>query len=233
MNELIRMAANWGLKLDDEMAAGFGLYQALLLDWNGRMNLTAITEPREMAVKHFLDSLLLLKWWDIGKGAAVIDVGTGAGFPGIPLKIARPDLRLTLLDSLQKRVRFLEELSSQLGQSNLCLHGRAEETAHRPDFREQYDLACARAVARLSLLCEYCLPFVKTGGVFLAMKGAGWKEEAQSAGRAIALLGGHLAKTEEYTLPDGSSRAMLVIEKISQTPTKYPRTQAKMTKAPL
>ncbi len=233
MNELKQMARDEGIYLTDEMLRDFATYQELLLDWNNRMNLTAITEPRDILIKHFLDSILLLRWCEIPQNAKVIDVGTGAGFPGIPLKIVRPDLQLTLLDSLQKRVTFLTEVSRRLNLDNQCIHSRAEDLAHEAEHREQYDVATARAVASLPALSELCLPFVKRGGYFLAMKGPDSQEEMEKALRGIHLLGGAVKDSPSYTLPDGSGRALYIIEKTSQTPTKYPRKRGKITKAPL
>lgn len=233
MTELRQMAQDEEILLDDAMLKDFASYREMLLDWNSRMNLTAITDPREILIKHFLDSILLLRWWKIPQNASIIDVGTGAGFPGIPLKIVRPDLRLTLLDSLKKRVAFLTEVSERLNQQNQCIHGRAEDLAHDEVHREQYDIATARAVASLPVLSELCLPFVKRGGVFLAMKGPDNQEELEKALGGIPLLGGALKSTVTYALPDSAGRTLFVLEKSSQTPTKYPRKHGKIAKAPL
>lgn len=233
INRLQNDAARLGIVLTDEMTDAFVRHAELLLDWNGRMNLTAITEPREMEIKHFLDSLTVLAAHHAQRGAKVIDVGTGAGFPGIPLKIVRPDLRLTLLDSLGKRVRFLVELSRELGQDNRCIHGRAEELACKPEYREKYDIATARAVASLRTLYEYCLPFLKVGGTFVALKGTGVEEEAREAETAAAILGGRLEDIRRIELPLENRRAIVILKKISQTPTKYPRNAAKIARSPL
>ncbi|MCL2068485.1 MAG: 16S rRNA (guanine(527)-N(7))-methyltransferase RsmG, partial [Oscillospiraceae bacterium] len=172
--------------------------------------------------------------YDIPHGADVIDVGTGAGFPGVPLKIARPDINLTLLDSLGKRVKFLAQLSQLLGQSgNNCIHERAEQAANKSLHREKFDAAVSRAVAALPALCEYAMAFVKPGGVFIALKGGGAEREARDGQSAIRLMGGELSGVVRYTLPDGSARSIVVIKKISQTPPKYPRISARITKTPL
>lgn len=227
------------IQADEGMLDAFDRYASLLVDWNDRMNLTAITDPQEIVVKHFLDSVLAFQGWELKEnfsseeGFSLIDVGTGAGFPGVPLKILRPDIRLTLLDSLNKRVNFLEALSEELGQHNSCIHGRAEELARRPEYRERYNMATSRAVAALPALCEYCLPFVKVGGVFAALKGPDVEEEARASERAVDLLGGELEELYEFELPGGQRRTVVLIRKISQTPAKYPRAAVKITKFPL
>ena len=215
------------------MAEQFARYRDLLLAWNKVMNLTAITDPQEIDVKHFLDSLLLLNACEIPIGAQLADIGTGAGFPGIPVKIARPDIRLTLLDTLQKRTRFLAEVSMQLGQDNAIHHARAEVAAHDPEHREQYDFATARAVAALPVLCEYCLPFVKPGGFFLALKGPAPEEEVRQSAYALQELGAELADIKQFTLPQESHRSIIVIKKISQISPQYPRKSSKITQSPL
>lgn len=230
---LVTRAAEAELTLTAEQAGKFQLYLETLLDWNTRMNLTAITEPEEVAVKHFIDSLLLLRYLEVPKGAKVADIGTGAGFPSVPLALARPDLHLTLADSLNKRVGFLTELCALLGVDAHCVHGRAEDLAHRPELRERHDVVTARAVARLRELSEYCLPFVKVGGCFAALKGPELTEELGEAKPAIRLLGGELRAVNEYSLPDGGRRTLVLIEKISQTATKYPRSPGKIAKSPL
>lgn len=232
--ELLRQyAAAYGIGLTPDMLARFSAYAALLAEKNRVMNLTAITEPDEVIVKHFLDSLLLLKAVELPKNGSLIDVGAGAGFPGVPVKIARPDCRLTLLDSLKKRVGFLTELLDALSVDGVCIHARAEDGGRRPDLREQFDLASARAVARLSLLCEYCLPFVKAGGYFCALKGYEIEAELSEAKHAIGVLGGAVRSVEKFTLPDQSRRAIVVIEKVRHTGKAYPRNPAKIAKEPL
>ena len=230
---LRELAAGEDFTLTEKMLDSFDRYAQLLVEWNEKINLTAITQPDEIAVKHFLDSLLLLRCVELPQGASLIDVGTGAGFPSLPCAIARPDLEITLLDSLQKRVNFLRELTGALGISAACIHARAEEGGQNRALREQFDLATARAVARLRELTEYCLPFVRVGGTFAALKGYEIEEELEEAKKAIRLLGGEIAEVRKFILPDESRRAIVLIRKISQTPTKYPRNSAKMKKQPL
>lgn len=234
MEALQQYAAEYGIALDEKMLSQFSAYAALLAERNKVMNLTAITDPAEVLVKHFLDSLLLLKAAPLPENGSLIDVGTGAGFPGVPVRIARPDCKLTLLDSLQKRITFLQELTAVLDCDDVtCLHSRAEEGARRPELREQFDIATARAVAKLQVLCEYCLPFVKVGGKFCALKGYEIEAELSQAERAITLLGGKLAAVEKFTLPDGSRRAIVVVEKVKPTGKAYPRNPGKISKSPL
>ena len=233
--------------LEDILASGFGelslsvdaqalpryrLYFDRLAEQNKLMNLTAIDGEEDSARLHFLDSAALLTLADF-RGKSVIDVGSGAGFPGLALKVAEPDIRLTLLDSLEKRVRFLRALSDELGFDDVvCLHARAEEAP--PKLRESFDIACSRAVARLNLLCELCLPFVRVGGLFLAMKGPGAEEEAREAKTAIRLLGGELERIAVYPIPGTDTRhSAVVIRKVRQTETKYPRRGAQIKKQPL
>lgn len=212
----------------------FEIYARLLVEWNERINLTAIIEPKEIAVKHFIDSLTVLKRYDINQGAKMIDVGTGAGFPSIPLKILRDDIQLTLLDSLNKRLIFLKELCSELDIEAETIHARAEEAGKLKEHREKYDIAVSRAVANLPSLCEYCMPFVKKGGVFISMKGKDGLSELESAEAAIKILGGRCNRDNEYiTLPDGEKRIIFVIDKTTSTPEKYPRRGVKINKEPI
>lgn len=232
-NQLIAAAEAFDLPLTQEQAAQFSTYAETLVEWNKVMNLTAITDPQEIIVKHFLDSLLLFRACSLPENALLIDVGTGAGFPGLPAKIYRPDLHVTLLDSLQKRLNFLEAVCEKTGVEVKRIHARAEDAGREPALRESYDAACARAVAALPVLCEYCLPFVRVGGCFIAMKGPGLEEELQAAGHAIRTLGGKLESTAAFTLPDGSERRIAVIHKTAPTPKAYPRPAAKIKKSPL
>jgi 16S rRNA (guanine527-N7)-methyltransferase len=195
------------------------------------MNLTGITEPDEIVVKHFVDSLELLKYADVTQCASVIDVGTGAGFPGVPLLIARPDIKLTLLDSLLKRIGFLEAVLDDTALSADTVHMRAEDGGQDKSLRETFDIATARAVAPLNVLCEYLLPFVKVGGAMYALKGQG--EDLSLAANAIETLGGKLEAEYKYELPNGDARSIVYVKKISQSPTQYPRKAKKITAKPL
>lgn len=232
-NELKRLLEEQGIESTEEQLLQFDRYAELLVEWNKRMNLTAITEPDEMMRKHFLDSAVLLSYVSLPKNAAVIDVGTGAGFPSVPCTILRPDLKLTLLDSLNKRITFLSALCSALGIPAKCVHARAEEGGRMPSLREQFDLATARAVAHLRELSEYCLPFVKVGGLFAALKGPDLEKELSEAKPAIRLLGGRIEQVEEYNLDKVGKRTFVLIRKISQTSPKYPRMTAKIKKQKL
>lgn len=220
------------LKLTGKMIAQFEKYAALLIEWNKKMNLTAITEPRQIAIKHFLDSLSLLSAYDVPQAAKVIDVGTGAGFPGVPLKIARPDIELTLLDSLQKRLVFLDVLTDQLELKVALVHCRAEDGARKDLFREKFDVAVSRAVAPLNILLEYCLPFVKVGGVFVALKGSRAQEEIDAAKNALQVLNGEIVKVENFKLAE-EERNVIVIRKTEEVDFLYPRSSAKIKRKPL
>ena len=208
-------------------------YAQLLVEWNEKMNLTAITEPKDIVLKHFVDSLLLLKAVELPQGASLIDVGTGAGFPSMPVKIAREDLAVTMLDSLNKRLNFLREVNSSLELDCQFIHSRAEDGGRNKQLREQFDFATARAVANLRDLSEYCLPYVKKGGAFISLKGPDIEEEVESSKKAIAAMGGKVEKVLHFTLPDESGRSIIIIRKISQTPPRFPRTAAKMAKNPI
>ena len=211
----------------------FALYCTQLQEWNQRMNLTAITDDEGVAEKHFADSLLPLTMVQLPIGASLVDVGSGAGFPGLPMALARPDLRVTFLDSLQKRLTFLAQLTQMLGVPAAMLHARAEDAGQDKAYREQFDVATARAVANLNALAEYCLPLVKVGGSFLAMKGASGEEELAAARGAIKKLGGEYKETRTLHLPGGDTRTLILCKKISQTPTAYPRNGGKIAKSPL
>ncbi|MCI9274167.1 MAG: 16S rRNA (guanine(527)-N(7))-methyltransferase RsmG [Clostridiales bacterium] len=226
-------AAQFGVTLDERALDRFLQYGVCLLEWNQKINLTAITDPEEVAVKHFVDSVALLSIFTPDKGAKVIDIGTGAGFPGVPLKIARPDVEITLLDSLNKRLVFLEELLNGLDLSAQLVHARAEEGGRNPALREGFDWAVSRAVANLRLLAEYCLPYVRVGGIFTAMKGPEVEQELLEAQGAIEVLGGTVERVERFSLPDGSGRTVVVVRKERPTPTAYPRHGSKIAKKPL
>lgn len=218
--------------LDDTAKQRLQRYAELLVEWNEKINLTAITEPEDIAVKHFLDCLMFFKYCNVPQGASVIDIGTGAGFPGVVLKIARPDIKLTLLDSLQKRITFLRTLCDEMGFSDVeTVHSRAEDGART--LREQYDFAVARAVANMPVLSEYCIPYVKVGGSFVALKGASATEEAKAAKSAVKLLGGEIVSLDTFSLLDAGERGIITVKKISQTSSKYPRNPGKISKQPL
>lgn len=224
-----------GLSLDDHQIAQFMKYYELLIEWNEFMNLTAITKFEEVCTKHFIDSLSLCKAVDCTKDLSVIDVGTGAGFPGIPLKIAFPKLKITLLDSLAKRVKFLNEVIKRLELEDIeAIHGRAEDYAKPDLLREQFDLCVSRAVANLSTLSEYCLPYVKIDGFFISYKSEKISDERQAAQRAIVLLGGDIYSQKEFILPNSDIyRNLFQIKKVRETPKKYPRKAGLPSKEPL
>ena len=226
---LLRGLEQTGRTLTDRQVEQFCEFGRLLVEKNQVMNLTAITEPEAVAQLHFIDSMSVLDVTDC-KGKTVIDVGCGAGFPGVPMAIAEPAAKVTLLDSLQKRMNWLKEILPTLGVEANVVAARAEE--YVADHREQYDLAVSRAVARLNILCELCLPYVKVGGKFLALKGAMTHEEVEEAKKAIAILGGKVAKIHEYPVADAIHR-IVVVEKIKPTPKQYPRKFAKIKQNPL
>ena len=226
--------AGFGVKIDGDITERLNLYGNLLLEWNEKMNLTAITAPEDVLYKHFYDCILFLKAVTPAKNARIIDVGTGAGFPGTVLKIVRPDINVTLLDSLNKRLVFLNEVIAELGLSGIStMHMRAEDAGKAAAHREKYDIACARAVAALPVLMEYCLPFVKKGGCFVAMKGASAEDEMNRSFSAAHLLGADKPTIICETLTGNEQRAFVITKKISQTPTRYPRKPAEISKKPL
>lgn len=216
-----------GLVLTEDLYSKLNVYAEFLVEYNNKVNLTAITRPDEILVKHFADSIKLAELIDIPKNASLIDVGTGAGFPSVPLKLYRPDIKLTLLDSLQKRIAFLEELTDKLEIEAELIHERAENVSKLPEYREKFDVATARAVANMSLLSELCIPFVKTGGIFAAMKGPG--EDVSLGYNAVKILGGAVRDEIDYSIGN-EQRKLIVAEKISQTPTKYPRNSSQIKK---
>ncbi len=230
---LIEKSKALGVKVTPEQAEQFQTYMELLLEWNEKMNLTSITEPEEVAEKHFLDSLTLLLWKKLKQGAKVIDVGTGAGFPGIPLKILRPDIELTLLDGTMKRLNFLGEACKALKLSANRVHKRAEEAGLDKTMRERYDVATARAVASLNVLSEYCMPLVKMKGYFIAMKGPGAAQELEEAENALDILGAGEPEVLPVTLPGGEERNLVIVQKLRFTPKGYPRHGGTILKHPL
>ncbi|MDO5123886.1 MAG: 16S rRNA (guanine(527)-N(7))-methyltransferase RsmG [Eubacteriales bacterium] len=231
--KLYKEAKSVGAGLDGTALCRFATYYNMLITYNTHMNLTAITEEDEVIVKHFADSLCILGKIQVKEGAKVLDVGTGAGFPGIPLLIARPDLKLTLLDGLNKRLVFLSDVLEKLSLEAEIVHSRAEESGHNPKYREKFDLVTSRAVARQSVLCEYCLPYTKKGGLFVAMKGPKGQEELSESEKGIKLLGGEIREVAEYTLSDESARTLIITEKVSPTPGKYPRHNSQIKSKPL
>ncbi len=230
MEELKKGLAAFGVSPTEEMCDRFAGYERLLLEWNEKMNLTAITAHDQIVHKHFVDSISCQSL--IPAGASVADVGTGAGFPGLPLKIVRPDIRVTLIDALAKRLNFLDTVINELKLDAVeTVHMRAEDAGHSI-HREAHDVVCARAVASLPVLCEYCMPLVKPGGVFLAMKGTEGAAEAKSAEKAVKILGGSITEIRDVSWQD-MSHTVVVIQKTGQTPAKYPRKAGKPQKSPI
>ncbi len=230
---LLAKTQEMGIALSPLAIDRFDKYAEMLVETNKTLNLTAITEPDEIVSKHFCDCLTLLNEVDIPENASLIDVGTGAGFPGIVILIARPDLKITLMDSTQKRLTFVKSVVEELGLKADVVHFRAEEAGKKAEYREGFDFVTARAVANMQTLSEYCLPFLKVGGTFAAMKGAKASEELDAAKGAIKLLGGKIEVAKEFLLTDCGERSILLVKKISQTPSKYPRASAQIAKKPL
>lgn len=232
---LQREAAGLGIRLSEEQLTLFARYYEILAEKNKVINLTAITEEKEVYIKHFYDSLTLARVVDLHAIKSWIDVGTGAGFPGIAVKIAFPHLQLVLLDSLKKRVTFLQEVTRELGLTQVeCLHGRAEDLGKQQKYRQSFDLATARAVARLNVLAEYCLPFVKVGGVFVAMKGTDVSEEMEEARPALNILGKTTLEVTSFELPENrGARHLLLMKKRKPTSGAYPRKAGTPVKQPL
>lgn len=230
-NFLKENAAAYGVELDDMALDRFELVEQRLLRWNNHINLTAITEPEEIIIKHFVDSLTVLSAAVLPRRASVIDVGCGAGFPGLPLLIARPDLNVTFLDSVGKKLSFISEVLRYNGLIGEVIHDRAENLGLNKKYREQFDFAVTRAVAPLNILAEYCLPLVKVGGMYISMKGA--DDEVHLGRNAIEKLGGKIEKVVSLELPGGDKRNLILIKKISQTPIKYPRKSKKISAKPL
>lgn len=219
--------------VSDKQINQFSKYSEMLVEWNEKMNLTAITDPDGITVKHFLDSILPLYMFELKEGASVADIGTGAGFPGLPIKIIRPDIKMTLVDSLNKRISFLRETVSVAEIDGVeCIHARAEELGKNEEYREGFDAVVSRAVANMTVLCEYCLPFVKVGGVFLALKSEDSAEEIEAAKPMIKRLGGELEDIISAPLPMSDiTRTLAVVRKVEETPAKYPRRADKIKKS--
>lgn len=233
MELLKNKATEFGVNLDEKALERFDLYAKLLVEWNEKINLTAITDPDGIVLKHFVDSLSVFSAINIPEGAKSIDVGTGAGFPGIPMLIARPDLKITLLDSTNKRLNVIRDILEKLDLQCEVLHTRAEEAGQNKTYREQYDFATARAVSNLRDLSEYCLPFVKKGGTFISMKSAKAEEEIAEGKNAIRILGGNIKEKKTFEIDEAGERTIILIKKVSTTPPKYPRPSAKIAKNPL
>ena len=219
------------ITLDEAAVERFDAFASLLVEWNEKMNLTAITEPQEIEIKHFLDCLLVQKYFDFSTVKTAVDIGAGAGFPSIPLLICNENVEFTLVDSLNKRLEFLEVVCRELGINANLVHARAEELGQNKDYRESFDLALARAVAPMNVLSEYCLPFVKPGGSFVALKGS--NDDVSPAQSSIQTLGGELIDTVSYKLNNEDIRTLAIVKKISQTPTQYPRKPKKISTKPL
>lgn len=232
---LIESSMELGVELDEKKISCFIRYMELLKEWNQKINLTAITEDEEIVKKHFVDSISILQSGVIKEQMSIIDVGTGAGFPGIPMKIIMPSLNITLLDSLNKRIIYLNDVISQLQLEGIkTVHARAEELSRNKEHREKYDIAVARAVANLNMLTEYCLPYVKTGGYFIAMKGPSVNEEIEGARNAIGTLGGKLEKVIDINLPgEDMNHKLVLVKKEKHTGEKYPRKYSQIEKKPI
>lgn len=221
------------IDLTDLQAEQFEIYKNLLVEWNKVMNLTGITEEKEVCIKHFADSITPILYCDF-KGKRVIDVGTGAGFPGLPIKIAEPETNLMLLDSLQKRINFLKEVGRECKIEAEYIHARAEELGNDSSFREKFDIALSRAVAPLNILCEYDMPYVKIGGLFIALKGPNAYDEIKLSKNAVSKLGGEILDIKEIRLPDTDlNHNIVIIKKVFETPSVYPRRAKKIERSPL
>jgi 16S rRNA (guanine527-N7)-methyltransferase len=235
IEQFVTMLREKGIALTDQQLKQFEQYYEILVEWNEKMNLTAITEKEEVYLKHFFDSLTASFYFDFTKPFKICDVGAGAGFPSIPLKIAFPHIQLTIVDSLNKRISFLNHLANELNLENVqFIHDRAETFGVNPEYREAYDVVTARAVARMSVLSELCLPLVKVGGHFIAMKALHANEELEKGKKAITTLGGKIEEINNFTLPiEESERTIVVIKKEKQTPKKYPRKPGTPGKMPI
>lgn len=234
MELLLNYAKDYGINLDEKAPERFKIYYNFLVEYNKHTNLTSITEEKDVIIKHFLDSIIVSKFLELTPGLRLIDVGTGAGFPGVPLKIANPEIDLTLLDSLNKRIIFLNKLVEKLGLTSEIFHNRAEECGKNKKFREKFNIVTSRAVAKLTVLSEYCLPLLKVGGYFVSLKGSNVENEIEESKKSIEVLGGKIERVEKFDLPEGKGgRAIVIIKKISSTPGKYPRSNANISKFPI
>ena len=231
--EMSKKSKILGVRFSVEQIEQFYKYMNLLIEWNEKMNLTAITEPKEIILKHFIDSITILKYID--DNSKLVDVGTGAGFPGVPLSIMNPTLKITLVDSLNKRLIFLQEVVKELNLKNIeIVHARAEEFGQNKNYREKFDIATSRAVANLATLSEYLVPLVKIGGKIISMKASNAKEEINDAQKAIEVLGGKIEKIEEFDLPESDiGRTIIIIDKNKGTPAIYPRKAGTPAKEPI
>lgn len=231
---LKKYGKEYAIDIDDELSKKLEIYGELLREWNEKINLTAILDDEGVALKHFLDCLLVGKYAGFKKGERIIDVGTGAGFPGLVLAAAYPETSVTLLDSTGKKLKAVADIAEQMDVTNVqIVHMRAEDAGKKPEFRQQFDYATARAVAELRVLLEYTLPFVKVGGSFLSLKGASAIDEIDGAKASLKALGGKIEVINEFSLPGGDKRAIINVKKISHIPPKYPRVSAQIAKKPL
>ena len=231
LEKIKKFAENIQIEISEDALARFDIFAKMVIEWNRKINLTAITDPEKMAVKHFMDSLTLLNAVSFEEGMSVVDVGTGAGFPGIVLLIMRPDLKITLIDSLKKRLSVIEKILAELGLTAEIIHSRAEDAGKiKSNLRESFDVVTARAVADLYVLSEFCIPLCKKGGVFAAMKGKNIEEELSESKEHIKTLGGKTEKVCPFILDGGDERNIIIIKKSSQTPTIYPRVFSKINK---
>ncbi len=232
--DIVKEAAKFGIEIKPHQEESLNKYEKMMLEMNEVMNLTAITEHEEVQEKHFLDSITLISSGKLKEGCTLIDIGAGAGFPSVPVKIVREDIKLTMLDSLNKRINCLNDVIEKVGLNDAkALHFRAEEGGKQKDLREKFDIATARAVADLAVLSEYAIPFVKTGGYFVAMKGSTPEEEINGAKKAIKEMGAQIEEVKEIYLPSGIKHCLVIIKKIAPTPSKYPRKAGKPSKEPI
>ena len=234
MELLLNYAKNYGVNLDKKALERYENYYNFLVEYNQHTNLTSITEKNDVIIKHFLDSIILTKFFKLNSDTKLIDVGTGAGFPGVPIKIANPKINLTLLDSLNKRIIFLNKLLEKLNLTAEIFHNRAEECGKNKSFREKFNMVTSRAVAKLTVLSEYCLPLLKVGGFFVSLKGSNVEYELEESVKSIKVLGGKIERVEKFDLPEEKgSRSLVIIKKVSPTPSKYPRSNSNISKSPI